>query len=128
MSEGSETKQERKPKEPDVSKLLSGLREEITVLRGQLEAATLGPKAVLDRQEFVDKKLRDYDAERRSAGPHEWWLYDRRNEKKAPVVFYSAAKNPKDALADYRSRTGQRFVGQGADPFYVKPPEVKQQT
>lgn len=121
-----ETRQERKPKEPDLQKLLSGMREEITILRGQLEAATLGPKAVLDRQEFVDRMLAKYEAEKRKHGTNEWWLYDRRNEKKAPVIFYSAAKSPKDALADYRSRTGQRFVGQGSDPFYVKPPEVKQ--
>jgi hypothetical protein len=120
-----ETK-ERKPKEADLHKLIAGLREEITVLRGELEAAVMGPRAIIDRQQAVDRALAKYDSDRKSMGPNEWWLYDRRNEKKDPVVFYSTAKTPKDALADYRSRTGQRFVGQGADPFYVKPPEVKQ--
>jgi hypothetical protein len=124
MAEATKEAAPKQNREPDHRKLIDGLREELVVLRGELEAVTLGNKAVLDRQEFVDRMLQKHEQQRRSQGKNEWWLYDRRKETKPPVIFFSAATSPRDALADYQRRTGHRYVGQGSNPFYCKPPEV----
>lgn len=112
--------EQQQPREADIHQVIRGLREEITILRGELDVAVNGDRIILDRQQHLDRTLTKQDQLRRQHGEHEWWLHDRRNKKKPPVKFYSSATTPQAAYSDYQQRTGHRFVGQGSNPFFCK--------
>lgn len=61
----------------------------------------------------------------RREGRHRWFMHDRRKDQGwLPVEFWSDRSDAPGAMRDYEARTGMRYTGSGATPFYVSASET----
>lgn len=108
-----------KPSSVDLEEKVKELQSEVAILRGQFKQAIHEDALQDDRDEQVQQIVGRLKRQKEAAGNTTWYLHDRRDKEKPPVLFYSDAKDPRTALREYTERTGLRFTGSGANPYYA---------